>query len=174
MQMAIPPEQPHLVSEATPYPHEADLGHGFLHRDAKGEILGLTWDRVGLKNRVIRLEAEHTKDAEARNVPILDPRYDVLYMRKAGVPQHVIMEITGHSTDEIFRRYDTIDGDDKLEAAKRLQDFLANVYQAPDQGHSGVCAPTKKNPETVNDSGVFPLWCRRGDSNSYRLAPTGP
>ena len=80
-------------------------------------------------------------------------------MRKAGVPQHVIMEITGHSTDEMFRRYDTIDQDDKQQAAKQLQDFLANVcqnvYQAPDQGHPGEYPPPIKNPETVNDSGVF-------------------
>jgi len=49
-------------------------------------------------------------------------------MRKAGVRQHVIMEITGHSTDEMFRRYDTIDDDDKEQAAKELQEYLANVY----------------------------------------------
>lgn len=42
--------------------------------------------------------------------------------------QHVIMEITGHSTDEMFRRYDTIDDDDKEQAAKELQEYLANVY----------------------------------------------
>jgi integrase len=35
------------------------------------------------------------------------------YMRKAGVPESVIMEITGHSTREMFDRYNTVDHDDK-------------------------------------------------------------
>ncbi len=61
------------------------------------------------------------------------------YMRKAGVAQHVIIEITGHSTDEMFRRYDTIDVDDKRQAAKQLESFLSanvyqNVYPDPEQG----------------------------------------
>jgi integrase len=50
-------------------------------------------------------------------------------MRKAGVPESVIMEITGHSTREMFDRYNTVDHDDKRLAIGRLQRYLKNVTQ---------------------------------------------
>ena len=34
------------------------------------------------------------------------------YMRKAGVAESVIMQITGHSTREMFDRYNRIDEED--------------------------------------------------------------
>ena len=34
-------------------------------------------------------------------------------MRKAGVHKHVIMAMTGHETDVMFARYDTIDIEDQ-------------------------------------------------------------
>lgn len=46
------------------------------------------------------------------------------YMRKAGVPESVIMEITGHSTREMFDRYNTIDADDAKEAIQRFRDYV--------------------------------------------------
>ena len=62
------------------------------------------------------------------------------YMRKAGVQESVIMDITGHSTREMFDRYNTIDADDKKEAINRFEGFLhntsANVYQNVDQSQS--------------------------------------
>jgi integrase len=125
----------------------------------KGEILNLTWDKVDLANRMIRLEAKDTKDKEKRNIPICDELFNMLVslsnriqetnednhvflyngspvkdirvslkrackragikygrfveggfifhdlrhtfntnMRKAGVSESVIMDITGHST----------------------------------------------------------------------------
>ena len=54
-------------------------------------------------------------------------------MRKAGVPESVIMEITGHSTREMFDRYDTIDIEDTRQAIGKMQNFLSadqNVDQA--------------------------------------------
>ena len=46
------------------------------------------------------------------------------YLRKAGVSELVVMDITGHSTREMFDRYNTIDGDDKKQAINRFQEFL--------------------------------------------------
>jgi integrase len=45
------------------------------------------------------------------------------YMRKAGVTESVIMKITGHSTREMFDRYNTIDADDAKDAMKRFRNF---------------------------------------------------
>jgi integrase len=36
----------------------------------KGEILGLTWDKVDLQKRMIYLDAADTKDKEPRKIPI--------------------------------------------------------------------------------------------------------
>jgi len=46
-------------------------------------------------------------------------------MRKAGVPESVIMKITGHSTREMFLRYDSVDKDDKMQAVNKLDAYLA-------------------------------------------------
>ena len=54
-------------------------------------------------------------------------------MRKAGVPESVIMKITGHSTREMFLRYDTVDGDDTRKAVDQMEGFLKSVDQTVDQ-----------------------------------------
>jgi integrase len=51
------------------------------------------------------------------------------YMRKAGVPESVIMEITGHSTREMFDRYNTIDEEDTRKAVNQFGAYLENVRQ---------------------------------------------
>ena len=173
---------------------------GFYTGMRLGEILNLTWDRVDLKDRVIRLEAGDTKDREPRVIPIGREPYDLLAnirgrirragdgshvflykgkpiksiktalrhacdkagithgrfvkagfvyhdlrhtfntnMRKAGVPESVIMQITGHSTREMFDRYNTIDTEDTRRAIDQLQAYLANVDQNVDQ------VPKKEN-----------------------------
>ena len=158
-----------------------------------GEILGLTWNKVDLQARVIRLEASDTKDREPREVRIMDELYDILKsiprgihdnhvfqyrgkplmsikkalieacekagivygqkakggfvfhdlrhtfntnMRKAGVAESVIMAITGHSTRDMFDRYNTVDAEDARKAMEQLQGYLkfAIVDQTVDQG----------------------------------------
>ncbi len=163
---------------------------GFYTGMRASEILKLTWDRINLKTRFIKLEAEDTKDKEAREIPILDELYIILKeiprnlhsnyvflyngkpikdtsgslkracrlaeipygrfvkngfvfhdlrhtfntnMRKAGVPESVIMEITGHSTRVMFDRYNTIDREDKQQAVARLREFLQSGDQNGDQ-----------------------------------------
>ncbi|MDA3916399.1 MAG: site-specific integrase [Deltaproteobacteria bacterium] len=44
----------------------------------KSEIFGLTWDKLNLKSRVIKLEACDTKNGEPRSIPICDKLYEVL------------------------------------------------------------------------------------------------
>jgi len=162
------------------------LTMGYYTGMRRGEILNLTWDKVDLKDRVIRLEAADTKDREKRSIPICDELFrmltnvtrhikdphvflfrgkpvsdirtglvkackkaNIIYgrfkkggfifhdcrhtfntnMRKAGVPESVIMAITGHSTREMFDRYDTVDIDDTRQAVKSLEVFFQNVTQ---------------------------------------------
>ena len=50
-------------------------------------------------------------------------------MRKRGVAQSVIMKITGHGTDEIFRRYNTIDAEDAYQAVGQMSRYLKNLDQ---------------------------------------------
>jgi integrase len=173
---------------------------GYFTGMRKGEILNLTWDRVDLQNRMIRLEAEDTKDREKRNIPICDELFGLLAsmpnrlhesgqinhvfqfkgqpikdirtglrrackkakikygrfekggfifhdlrhtfntnMRKAGVADSVIMRITGHSTREMFDRYNTIDETDTRRAIAQMVNFIESVDHSVDQG-------TKKAP----------------------------
>lgn len=45
-------------------------------------------------------------------------------MRKAGVAESVIMDITGHSTRAMFDRYNTVDQEDREKASLQLNSFL--------------------------------------------------
>jgi integrase len=153
------------------------LTMAYLTGMRKGEILGLTWDKVDLKKQFIYLDAADTKDKERRAIPIsaelhamlenipkaIHDNHVFLYkgkpikdlrkglkkackaagliygrykksgfifhdlrhtfntnMRKAGVPESVIMNITGHSTRAMFDRYNTIDEDDLRTAIEKL------------------------------------------------------
>jgi hypothetical protein len=54
-------------------------------------------------------------------------------MRKAGVPESVIMRITGHSKREIFDRYNKVDEDDSRGAVERMRLFAKNELVRPAQ-----------------------------------------
>lgn len=175
-------EQFNSLMSNLPLHMQAIVATAFYTGMRKGEILSLTWDKVNMDERVIRLEAEDTKDREPRTIPIGDALYKILkviprglhdnhvflyqgkriksdirsalihgcekagilygqkvkggfvfhdlrhsfntHMRKAGVPESVIMQITGHSTREMFDRYNTIDSEDAKKAIEKLQEFF--------------------------------------------------
>jgi integrase len=48
-------------------------------------------------------------------------RSAVRNLRKAGVPETVIMKITGHKTAEVFRRYNIVSTDDVSAAMRSLE-----------------------------------------------------
>jgi integrase len=152
------------------------------------EILSLTWDKVDLQKRIIKLDIEDTKDREVREIPICNELLEIfsvlpnriqesgkdnriflyqgkpvadlrtglknackdagiLYgrnkrngftfhdlrhtfntnMRRAGIAESVIMEITGHSTREMFDRYNTVDADDRRGAIDQMEKYLGNL-----------------------------------------------
>ena len=183
----------------------AIVATGYYTGMRKGEILKLTWDKVDLGNRMIRLEAPDTKDKEARNIPICDELYNILVslpnriqessdnshvfqykgkpvdnirggikqacklsgikygrfvkggfifhdlrhtfntnMRKAGVPESVIMEITGHSSREMFDRYNTVDEEDARDAINQLEVFFA---KGPQNGPQDTKKALTKNEQ---------------------------
>jgi len=51
----------------------------------KGEIKALTWDKVGMKDCVIRLEAEDTKEGKAKTIPIGKEVFSML----KSIPVHL-------------------------------------------------------------------------------------
>jgi len=188
--VVIAPDKFEEVLKKAPQHTRAILATAFYTGMRRGEILNLTWDKVDLKNRVIRLESTDTKDREPRRVPICNALYAILNaipraihdshvflyrgkpirdlraamrralkdtgmqygraskdglvfhdlrhtfntnMRKAGVPESVIMEITGHSTREMFLRYDTVDETDTRNAVDQFEGYLKSVDQNVDQ-----------------------------------------
>ncbi|HUJ89567.1 MAG TPA: site-specific integrase [Syntrophorhabdales bacterium] len=50
------------------------------------------------------------------------------YMRKAGIAESVIMDITGHATREMFDWYNTVDADDRKIAIQRFERFMQEEF----------------------------------------------
>ncbi len=178
------------LMDALPLHTKAIIAMGYYTGMRKGEIVNLTWDRVKLKKRIIKLTAQDTKTREARDIPICDALYEILKaipvnirdnhvflfkgkpvrdirsgienackevgipygrkekdgfvfhdtrhcfntnMRKSGIAESVIMKITGHSTREMFLRYDTVDAEDTHKAVGQMEEFLKSVDQNVDQ-----------------------------------------
>jgi len=51
----------------------------------------------------------------------------VTNLRKAGVPQNVIMSISGHKTDAMLRRYDKVDREDRQDALERVRKMYGSM-----------------------------------------------
>jgi integrase len=148
-----------------------------------GEILGLRWEQVNLKDKVIVLEATDTKTQEKREVPLTDELIGIFQrtpktlgspnvftfrgkaigtvktafsnacrmagikdfkfhdlrhcavtnFRKAGIPDSVIMSISGHKTYAVFRKYDWVDRTDRLLAVRKVQSFNDTDMTAVEQ-----------------------------------------
>ena len=71
-------------------------------------------------------------------------------MIRAGVPQSVAMNITGHETDSVFRRYDIVSQDDKIQALRRTQVHLAATTE-----ESNICEfPGREHGQNADNSGA--------------------
>jgi len=63
-------------------------------------------------------------------------------MRKAGVPESVIMKITGHKTTAMFLRYNAVDREDAKEAMLSLEKYLAGK-EKPEKSTANILQATK-------------------------------
>lgn len=72
------------------------------------------WVRACKKAKLVGKLFHDYRRAAARN------------MLRAGVPQAVAMQITGHKTDSMFRRYSIVSTDDKRDALTKQREFLAS------------------------------------------------
>ncbi len=45
-------------------------------------------------------------------------------MDRAGVSRHVAMQITGHKTESMYRRYNIVSDDDLRTATRKTQSYL--------------------------------------------------
>ncbi len=64
---------------------KAVLATGYYTGMRSGEILNLTWNKVDLKNNLIRLEAIDTKTGEPRKTPICDILHEILRSLPRGI-----------------------------------------------------------------------------------------
>jgi integrase len=71
-------------------------------------------------------------------------RSAVRNMERAGIPRKVAMEISGHRTESVYRRYDIVSKRDLMNAALKLERYLENENQSAQQGN------TKAKTERAN------------------------
>ena len=147
----------------------------------KEEVLALTWDRVDLQARTVRLDPGTTKNSEGRLIYLDGELFDTLIavkrardlayphcaevfhrngkgikdfraawdsacqavglegklvhdfrrtavrnMVRAGIPDRVAQQISGHKTRSIFDRYHIVSDSDLCEAAKRQAAYVTS------------------------------------------------
>ena len=70
-------EYDRLMTHATGHLKEV-LIMGYWTERREGEILNLTWDKISIKDRMIRLKAEDTKEEKPKSIPMAEAVYNLL------------------------------------------------------------------------------------------------
>jgi hypothetical protein len=78
-------------------------------------------------------------------------RTGVLNLVRAGVPERVAMDVSGHKTREVFDRYNIVNERDLRDAAQKLSRYLSAEF-----GHSsGIGSIQKGKPELGREANSF-------------------
>lgn len=84
----------------------------------KSEILGVIWNKVDPECGIARLEPGETKNEEGRTFWI---RTAMRNMIRAGVPERVVMELSGHKTRSVCESYNIMSEEDLQEASEKYE-----------------------------------------------------
>lgn len=101
------------------------------HQKPEGYVIQFRGKPIKDIRTAIRNACEDAKIPYGRNVKNGITFHDLRHtfntmMRKAGVDRNVTMTITGHSTEEMNRHYDTVDTEDMRLAIKQYENMLQN------------------------------------------------
>ena len=123
----IIPISPSLYKTLKSIPKALHDDHVLMFRGKPLDTLGKALQRACVKAGI--LYGRNTKDGFTFH----DLRHSFnTNMRKAGVAESVIMSLTGHSTREMFDRYNTVDMEDTRKAVDQLEVFFQSVDQNVD------------------------------------------
>jgi integrase len=106
-------------------------GKKYILKPIKGPIPVFTWTPRGEKFRVALGSIKRAFDTARQKAKIPDFRFHdlrhtaITNMRKAGVPDRVIMRISGHKTLKMLDRYDKIDAEDLSKAINQTATYTA-------------------------------------------------
>jgi hypothetical protein len=108
-------------------------------RSARQVSLDLRDDDLGAN--VLHLSSEFSKTKDGRAIPIpAAPPSACSFMTsaglraetwtEAGVPRHIAMQMVGHKTEAIYRRYNIVNEKDLHEAGEKLTRYVAALAEA--------------------------------------------
>lgn len=93
--------------------------------------------------------ARATKEAGVPRLLVHDLRHTaVRNLERAGVPRAIAMQITGHKTEAVYRRYDIVDEADLRDAARRLEAWRERTTAEPLQ--AGEAEQASRDRKSLN------------------------
>ena len=98
-------------------------------RRARRMVCPFVFHRDGIKIATATWQRHWKKSCKAAGLPnkILHDtrRTAVRNFVRAGVPERIAMQMTGHKTRQVFDRYNIVDERDLIDASKKLSDYIA-------------------------------------------------
>ena len=96
------------------------------------------WDFACVTAGLWKMEKDETgNEIKVPSKIFHDWRTAIRNMIRAGVPERVAMKISGHKTRSVFDRYNIVNDQDLIEAAKRQQLFLERLVSIEQDAKRG-------------------------------------